>query len=104
MNDDDFKQTVLDYFGIEQQRHMEIMAQSSDILAKITAMNTSVDMLKTEVEKAIAGISETVPAGHAAVLDTFVGPMDEVITKVTALAAEIPAKLGSVPVPGAPAK
>jgi len=106
MTDEDFKQTVLDrldfFFDIEQKRHRDIMATSSDILAKITAISTTIDALKTKFDTAMTDMVATVPAGHAAVLDTFVAPLDELATKITALGAEFEAKIKALPVPGAP--
>lgn len=116
MNDEDFKQTVLDYFGmVSAQRHMEIMAQGSDILAKIAALHTSLDatnaaldVMKTNFDKALAGASEAIPAGHSAVLDTFLDPLDkalergdEVQKKIVALEGETTARIEVIPVPGA---
>jgi hypothetical protein len=106
MNDDDFKQIMLDYFSIEQQRYREIMTQGSDILAKITEMKTSFDALKAALEKELVGVSETIPAGHSAVLDTFVAPMTDLKTQMDAFAAEIPAKVAKIAAaipPAAPA-
>jgi hypothetical protein len=102
MNDEDFQQMMLDYFSIEQQRHRDIMAQGSDILAKITAVSASIDAMKTKFDTAMADISATVPAGHAAVLDTLSGPLDDLATKITALGAEFEAKIKALPIPGAP--
>jgi hypothetical protein len=102
MNDDDFKQTMIDYFDIEQQRHREIkeliMAQSTDILAKITAVSTLIDAMKAKFDTAM----ETIPAGHAAVLDTLAGPLDDLAAKITALGAEFEAKVKAA-APGTPA-
>jgi hypothetical protein len=101
MNDDDFKQIVLDYINmIEPQRHQNQMAQSSEILAKIAEISTSLDTMKANFEKSLAGASETIPAGHAAVLDTFVGPLDDMHKKITALEGEMIARVQVIPVPG----
>jgi hypothetical protein len=112
---EDFKQTVLDFINmVTTQRHREIMAQGSDILAKIATLQTSadknsasLDTLKTDLDKVIADVSATVPAGHAAVLDTLVGPLDkvqatqdEVDKKIAALNEEAAAKIGVISVPG----
>jgi hypothetical protein len=99
--EDDFQQMMLDYFSIEQRRHQDIMAQASDILAKIMAIGTSLDAMKTTFDKAMADVSETVPAGHAAVLDTLTPALDEIATKIVALGPEMAAKIKALPVPGA---
>jgi hypothetical protein len=100
MVDEDFKQTVLDYFGIEAQRHRDIMAQSSDILTKIAGIDNKLDALKASLEKALAGASETIPAGHAQVLDSFIPHLDDLDKKITAIDAEMTARVGVLPVPG----
>jgi hypothetical protein len=100
MNDEDFRQTVLDYFDIEQQRHREQMAQASDILAKITAVVASIDAMKTKFDTAMTDMVATVPAGHAAVLDTLVAPLDDLATKIMTLGSEFEAKIKALPVPG----
>jgi hypothetical protein len=89
-----------DYFRIEAQRHSDLMAQSSEILGKITDISTSLDTLKTNLEKALAGASETIPAGHAAVLDTFVGPLDDLHKKIAGIESEMTARVQVIPVPG----
>ena len=100
MNDEDFKQTVLDYFDIEQRRHQDIMAQASDILAKITAVSASLDAMKTKFETAMADMSSVLPGGHSAVMDTLVAPLEAVMTKADALGTEMEAKIKALPVPG----
>jgi N-methylhydantoinase B/oxoprolinase/acetone carboxylase alpha subunit len=101
MDDQDFQQTVLDFFEIATQRHRDIMTQGSDILAKIAALSSAFDAVKAVIDKELAAISETVPAGHSAVLDTLVSPLDELQTKVGALGDEVGAKIKAMPVPGA---
>ena len=101
MNDDDFKQTVLDYFDIEQQRYLIIMAQAADILSKITAIGASLDVMKNKFDLAMADMSATVPAGHAQVLETLVSPLEAVVAKADALGTEMEAKIKALPVPGA---
>jgi hypothetical protein len=98
--DEEFQQMMLNYFGIAAQRHEEIMALGTDILAKLTATSGSFDTFKATFEKELADISATVPAGHAAVLDGFVGPLDELKAKIDALTQDIPAKMAAVQVPG----
>lgn len=99
-DEEDFRQTLYDYFSIEAQRHRDIMTQGSEILAKIADVSTSLDTLKTNLEKTLAGASETIPAGHAAVLDTFVGPLDGLKKKIADLEGEMTARVGVIPVPG----
>lgn len=77
------------------------MAQGSDILAKITAVTASIEAMKTKFDTAMTDMVATVPAGHAAVLDTFVAPLDDLAAKITALGAEFEAKIKALPVPGA---
>ncbi len=95
---------MIDYFDIEQQRHREIkeliMAQSSDILAKITAVSATIDAMKAKFDTAMETMMATVPAGHAAVLDTLTGPLDDLAAKITALGVEFEAKIKELPVPG----
>src|SRR5437879_2987187 len=82
---EDITAMMLDFFSIVNERNREILAQGSDILAKIAALQSSadknsasLDTLKTDLEKVIADVSATVPAGHAAVFDTLVAPLDKV--------------------------
>jgi hypothetical protein len=101
MNDEDFHQIVLDYINmIAPQRHRDQMAQGSEILAKCTEINTALDAMKANFEKSLAGASETIPAGHAAVLDTFVGPLEDIHKKIIALEGEMIARVQVIPVPG----
>ena len=102
MDDEDFKRTVLDYFEIATQRDLRTMAQASDILAKITAISTSLDAMKTSFEKILTDYAATAPAGHAAVLDTFTPALDEIATKIGTLGPEMEAKIKALPIPGTP--
>ena len=101
MDDEDFKRTVLDYFEIATQRDLRTMAQAADILAKITTALTTIETVKANLDKVLTDYSATAPAGHAAVLDTLVAPIDEVVTKVAALGTEFETKIKALPVPGA---
>jgi hypothetical protein len=101
MNPEDFQQMVLDYFSIEQRRHQDIMAQASDILAKITAAVALFETTKTNLDKVLADYSATAPAGHAAVLDTLAPPLDALATTISAFGTEMEAKIKALPVPGA---
>lgn len=74
--------------------------QGSDILAKITAVSATIDAMKTKFDTAMDTMTATVPAGHAAVLDTLSGPLDDLATKIIALGAEFEAKIKALPVPG----
>jgi hypothetical protein len=100
MTDADFETMMTDYFRIEAQRHRDIMAQASDIIAKIAALSASFDTFKAAFDKEVADMSTTLPAGHAAVLDTFVAPLDELKAKMDMLGGEVPAKIKAMPVPG----
>src|SRR2546430_10403040 len=66
--DEDFQQTVRDYFGIEAQRHRDIMATLAETLSQITEINTSIDAkaiasaeahasLRAAVEKTLADLA-----------------------------------------------
>jgi hypothetical protein len=123
MTDEDFQQTVRDYFGIEAQRHMEIMATLAEILSQITAMNTSIDAkatasaeahasLTAAVEKTLADLAATGAAGHSAVLDKIGTALRDTQAKidsdrlpdtVKSMEAEITKAIGAVPVPSVPA-
>lgn len=98
--DENFKQMMEDYFSIEAERHRSIMAQGSEILAKIMAVSASIDSIKETFDKAMADMAATLPAGHEAVLDTFAAPLDELATKVSTLGSEFQASIKSLPVPG----
>ena len=76
------------------------MAQGSDILAKISAVGASLDTLKATFDKAMETVSSTVPAGHAAVLETFSGPLDDLAKQILALGAEFESRIKKLPVPG----
>ena len=74
------------------------MAQGSDIDAKITALAQSFETMKATFDKAMEDVAATVPAGHAAVLDGFVKPLDDLKAKFDAFNGEIPAKVGTISV------
>jgi hypothetical protein len=99
--EEDFYQMMLDYFSIEQRRHQDIMAQASDIIAKITAIGASLDTMKATFDKTMTDMSAILPGGHAAVMDTLTGPLDEMLTKIAAFGVEMEAKIKALPVPGA---
>jgi hypothetical protein len=117
--EEDFYQTFRDFLEIEQRRHSNIMALLTDVTAKITAMNAAIDAkaaahesalsaLKVSVDKALADLTDTGAAGHAAVLDTIVAGMGDTMTKLDSLdmasklsvmTTEITAAITAVPVP-----
>jgi len=102
MNDDDFKQTVLDYINmVATQRHRDQMAQGTEILTKITALGTSFDTMKGTFDKIMTDMGTVIPAGHAAALDAFVAPLDEMHAKIGTFEQEMEAKIkAAIPVPG----
>jgi hypothetical protein len=102
ISDEDFKRILIDHIiGVTTQRHEDIMAQASDTLAKITAAVTLLETMKTNLDKVLADYSATAPAGHAAVLDTFTAPLDDLATKISAFGTDMEAKIKALPVPGA---
>jgi Tfp pilus assembly major pilin PilA len=122
MTDEDFQQTVRDYFGIEAQRHRDIMATLAEILSQITEINTSIDAkatasaeahasLRAAVEKTLADLAATGAAGHASVLDKIGAVLKDTQAKidsdrlpdtVRSTEAEITKAIGAVPVPSVP--
>lgn len=101
MNGEDFHQIFLDFLQIEAERHERIMAQASDLLTKITSLQTLVSTIKSDIDVALADMAATGAAGHSAVLDTIAVPLDELMTTVNTFGADVKAKIKAMPVPGA---
>lgn len=102
MTDEDFQQTMLDYFGIEAQRHRDIMANIEDVKKQNEEIKAAVTSLTTSVHKALGDLAATGAAGHAAVLDTIVADQAAVLNAVKSSETELTAAVNAVPVPAAP--
>jgi hypothetical protein len=101
MNDEDFKQTVLDYFGmVAPRKHEEIMATLADIKAqneanakaldaKLGAIAAAQSAHHAAVDKALADLAATGAAGHAAVLDDIAIDNSTMAKKIDAIDAPI---------------
>jgi hypothetical protein len=101
VSDEDFKQTMIDYLGIELQRNERIMATLADVQANHAAMKTELESLKIDVHKALADLTATGAAGHAAVLDVIVADQASMLTIMKDTNGEIKSAIAAVPVPGA---
>lgn len=99
--DDDFATTVYDYFEIATQRNERIMATLADVQANHAAMKTELESLKTDVHKALADLTATGAAGHAAVLDVIVADQASMLATMKDTNGEIKSAIAAVPVPGA---
>ena len=102
MTNEEFQQIFLDFLQIEAERYEKIMAQAADVAAKMATVSASLDTMKANFDKVYADMAATLPGGHAAVMDTLIPPLDELLTKITTLDAEMAAKVKALPVPGAP--
>lgn len=102
MTEQDFQQTMLDYFGIEAQRHRDIMANIEDVKKQNEEIKAAVTSLATSVHKALSELAATGAAGHAAVLDTIIADQAAVLNAVKNSETELTAAVNAVPVPAAP--
>ena len=100
MNDEDFKQTVLDYFGIEQQRHQSIMAIITDVQANNKAILANVTEHVANTKAMLAELAATGALGHAAVLDGIVAEQVEILAAQKAADAETTTAGKAVVLPG----
>jgi hypothetical protein len=105
-SNEEILQALRNYSAIETERFKIMATQQGDILAKVTAISASIEEMKTRFDTAMTDMVATVPAGHTAVLDTFVAPLDDLAMKIVALGAEFEAKVTEAktkitPVPGA---
>jgi hypothetical protein len=94
-------EAIMDNRHLATERFKLTMAQGSEILTKIAGIAQSVDAMKATFDKVANDVAATVPAGHAAVLDTFIAPLDDIATRIANFEQGI-AKLKSIQVPGAP--
>lgn len=100
MTDDDFKQTVLDYFGIATQRHRDIMATLADVKAGIDSIKTELSNMETATTEALAALKDTGQAGHSAIMDEIVAEQATVLSMVKDTSGKITAAIAANPVPG----
>jgi hypothetical protein len=100
MNDDDFKQEVLDLFGDSAQRHRSIMAILAEVKAQNDAILTELANLTTETHKALADYTALCGAGHAAILDGIVADQTNLLTVIKNTSGEIKSAIAAVPMPG----
>jgi hypothetical protein len=102
MNNEDFKQTVLDYFEIEQRRYQSIMALITDVQANNKAILAAVTEHVANVKTMLAELAATGAVGHAAVLDGVVADQVEILAAVKAADEEIVAAGKAVQLPAPP--
>ena len=86
----------------------KLMAMNAALDAKIAAHQSALTALKTSVEGALADLTASGSAGHAAVLDSIVAGMGDTETKIqsldgadklTAMTTEIITAIAAVPAP-----
>jgi len=91
MNDDDFKQTVLDYFDIATQRDLRIMTSNQDVMDAIAAIAAGQTKLNTSIQSAIADMGTGGDAARAA----MVTALQVVVTQMNAMQSELLAAIAA---------
>jgi hypothetical protein len=100
MNDEDFKQTVLDYFQIATQRNVITMAALADIKSGQDAILAEIETLVKESRDALGTLKDTGAAGHSAVLDDIKAVNDKIHEAVKNASGELKSAIATTPMPG----
>ena len=100
MNDDDFKQTILDYINmVTTQRFMELMTSNQDVMNAIAANTAALMDLDATIKTAISDMGAGGDAARAQAVAAVAAQATQISTLKTELTAAIAAV---VPPPATP--
>jgi hypothetical protein len=100
MNDEDFKQTVLDYFQIATQRNVITMAALADVKSGQDAILAEIETLVKENREALGALKDTGAAGHSAVLDDIMAGNQKIHDAIKNASGELKSTIATTPMPG----
>jgi hypothetical protein len=98
--DEDFLLMMQEYFRIEAQRYIDIMATLADVKAGQDAILAELVNLTKESRDALDVLKETGAAGHSTVLDDIVAGNQKILGAVKDASGELKAAIATTPMPG----
>jgi hypothetical protein len=100
MNDEDFKQTIIDYISmVTIERYSKTMAAIDDVRKNTEQIKAMLADLGAAQKAVLSDLQQTGAAGHSAIMDGIVADQEAVKETITGLKSELVSAAKAVELP-----